>query len=877
MGSTNFAARRPLYTAVYRYLFATLGAATVAPFAVAEEAQNQWACQADASGSWVCETAPLPGAPYARPEARAVAPVASPAEGDNEPHISSTRNLDWVPEKFLTDDEKQLMGKNCCGAYVEPPRDYPDAELTPEEASLRVSAATTEARGDVATLEGDVQVSQGYRQVRSNVARVDQENRTVELEGNVNFREPGILLTGDRAYVNIDSGDVDVDEATFVFHQSNVRGTAGNLKKRDDHFIYIDNATYTTCEPGNNAWQLKASDVDIDTVRGVATGKNVRLEVKDWPVLYMPWIRFPVGDNRATGLLFPLITTGNDNGLDYSQPVYLNLAPNYDATLTPRFVQERGSMLEAEARHLSSWSETEISGGYLWDDDGGKVGRESSTEGALRPNEGEDRWIAKLNHTGGIGYRWSTLIDYTDVSDDDYLLDLDTATLEVNSKSHLNQQVAAGYNTDNWLFTAQVQEFETLIKGGLEQFQQLPRIDANGQYRFARDFVVNLKQHYVMFDHSESDVVGSGTFLTRDDENTTVTGSRLRTDYSLTWDKQWLWGFFRPSAIVKYAAYDLQNPLFDQTDDSPDVMVPVAVLDTGLFFEQRNSWLDGYTQTLEPRLYYLNSRFEDQSAIPNFDTSDLTFSYQQLFRDDRFSGGDRIGDTEQLTVGVTTRLINSNTGVERLRFSLGQIYYRDERRVTLDPLLTSDLTRDTSDIAAELAATFWDHWRLQTDLLFNEQDGAINKGSAALRYNDREGEVFNIVYRYTRRDDLLYQFSPGTTIIDTVNADIDQVDLSFSVPLSTNWNLLGRYNHDINTGQELEIFAGIEYSSCCWRASMVARRWVDRDDTLILAGDNLDHSTGLFFQIQFRGLAGTGTRVDNILREGIYGYQPPEL
>lgn len=876
MGLTTFAARRPIYTAVYRYLLATLGVASVAPFAVAEQVQNQWACNADEGGNWVCETAPLSGAPYVRPEARAVAPAASDAQA-SEPHISSTRNLDWVPENLLTEDEKRLMSKNCCGAYIEPPRDYLDATLDPEEASLRVSAATTEARGNVANLEGDVQVSQGYRQVRSNTAMVDQENRIVELEGNVNFREPGLLLTGDRARVNIDSRDVDVDNATFVFHQSNVRGTAGNLKKRGDRYIYIDNATYTTCEPGNNAWQLKASDVDIDTVRGIATGKNVRLAVKDWPVLYMPWIRFPVSDNRATGLLFPLIATGNDNGLDYSQPIYLNLAPDYDATLTPRFVQERGGMLEAEFRHLSRWSETAISGGYLWDDDGGKVSRESTEQGGLRPNEGEDRWIAKINHTGGLGYRWNTLIDYTDVSDSDYLLDLDTATLEVNSKSHLNQQIAAGYTTDNWLFKAQLQEFETLIKGGLEQYQQLPRIDANGQYRFAGDFVLNLKQHYVMFDHSESDVVGSGTFLTRDANNTTVTGSRLRTDYGLTWDRQWLWGFFKPTAMVKYAAYDLEDPLFGQTDDSPDVIVPVAILDTGLFFEQNNSWFKGYTQTLEPRLYYLNSKFEDQSAIPNFDTSDLTFSYQQLFRDDRFSGGDRIGDTEQLTVGVTTRLINSETGLERLRFSLGQIYYRDERRVTLDPLLTRELSRDTSDIAAELAATFWDHWRLQTDLLFNEQDGAINKGSAALRYNDREGDVFNIAYRYTRRDDLLYQFSPGTTVIDTVNADIDQIDVSFSMPVSTNWNILGRYNHDINTGQELEIFAGLEYSSCCWRASMVARRWVDRDDTILLGGDNLEHSTGLFFQIQFKGLAGTGTRVDNLLREGIYGYQPPEL
>lgn len=868
MGWTSCGARKPLYTAVYGYLLAMSGIA-----AGADEVHNQWSCHAGADGNWQCTEASLNGAPYSRPEARlGAAPL---QQEDDEPRLHLPRNLDWVPEEALTEAERELMRSSCCGAYIEPPRDYEDSALEPDEASMRVSATTTEARGNVATLEGDVQVSQGYRQVRSNNAVVNQDNRTVELSGNINFREPGLLLLGDHALLDVDSGNADVDNATFLLHRSGVRGTAGNLRKRDTNLIYVDNATYTTCEPGNNAWQLKAANIDIDTVRGTAVAKHVRLEVKDWPLLYIPWIRFPISDNRTSGLLYPVIQVGNENGVDYAQPIYLNLAPNYDATLTPRYVQERGAMVEAEFRYLNHWSESTIAGGYLWDDDGGNVSREDTAAGRRQPYQNEDRWVASVQHRGGIGYRWNTLIDYTDVSDSDYFRDLGTATLESNSRSHLNQQIATGYGTNNWNFRAQVQEFETLIKGGLEQYKQLPRLDANGQYRLPGDLIVNLNQHYVMFDHSEDKVIGSGTFLTRDNKNTTVTGSRLRADYALTWDKQWLWGFFKPSAKLKYASYDLDNPLFEQTDDSPDVLVPVTSLDTGLYFEKRSGWPGGYIQTLEPRLFYLRSEYKDQSAIPNFDTSDLTFSYQQLFRDDRFSGGDRIGDTKQVTVGVTSRLINADTGVENLRFSLGQIYYQNERRVTLNPMLTDDLTKDTSDIAAELAATFWQHWRVQSDLLFNDHSGNINKGSAALRYNNRQGSVFNLVYRYTRRDDLLYQFVPQGPNFDTIRADIDQVDVSFVVPIAENWSLLGRYNQDLKTNQELETFAGLEYSSCCWRASLVARRWVDRDDALILARD-LDHRTGLFLQIQFRGLAGTGTRVNSILTEGIYGYQPPE-
>ena len=872
MGDTTVGTRRPLYTAVCRQLFLTFGIATLAGAAVAEDVQNQWSCHADSDGNWVCATVPISGTPYRRPEPR----VAAPAPGqvsDEESHINPTRNLDWVPLEQLSVDEQERVRPNCCGAYIEPPRNYPESDLTPEEASLRVSADSTEARGNVATLEGDVQVSQGYRQVRSNKAVVDQEKRVIELMGNINYREPGVLITGEEARLDMDSREARLTDAGFVLHDSGVRGSAKTLQKGQDDVIYIDNATYTTCEPDNNAWQLKTSDVDIDTIRNMAVARNVRLEVKDIPVLYIPWIRFPTSDNRATGLLFPVLVAGNDNGIDYSQPIYLNLAPNYDATLTPRFIQYRGAMMEAEARYLNDWSTTTVSGGYLWDDDGGDVGKETTASGERLPYEGEDRWLIGVGHKGGMGHAWDTYIDYNDVSDIDYFRDLDTTTLEVNSQSHLNQEIAAGYTTRHWRLGVKAQEFETIIRDGLEQYKQLPRIDANGRYRFGHDLILSLRQHFVAFDHSEDDVFGSGTPLTRDADNTTVTGSRLRADYGITWDKEWLWGFFKPSAKVKAIRYDLDTPLAGQTDESPDILVPVTSLDTGLFFENQDSWFGDYTQTLEPRLYYLKSEYEDQSAIPNFDTSDLTFSYQQLFRDDRFSGSDRIGDTEQLTLGVTTRLIDGDTGIERLRFSFGQIYYFDDRRVTLNPLEQDALVRDSSDIAAELSAGLWSHWRLQGDILFNEQDSDINKGSASLRYNNREGTLFNLAYRYTRRDTLQFDLSQN---IDVINTDIDQLDLSFALPVTDAWKFLGRYNHDFNSGQELEVFAGIEYSSCCWRTSVVARRWIDRDDTLLLGTETLDHQTGLFLQIQFIGLAGTGTRVNNILSEGIYGYQPPE-
>lgn len=861
MGSRTQGKKNILTLAIRSQLLVSLGLAATAPGILAAEGPQKWACSADSDGRWVCSGSKPAGPTFERPRHTETA-----ASGDPETRpLSPASNLDWVDQSLLTEDEKARVRPHCCGAYIEPERDYPDAEKDPDGAPIRVSATTTEAQGSVANLEGDVQVHQGYRQVRSRRAQVDQANRTVHLEGNVNFREPGLLLTGDEADINMHSGEVDIDNARFVLHDSGVRGSAGNLARDQDNIIHIDNATYTTCEPGNTAWLLKAANVDIDRARNHVTAKHMRLNVRGVPVVYVPWIRFPASDDRASGLLFPQIATGNDNGIDYAQPIYLNLAPNYDATLTPRYIQHRGAVMEAEVRHLGRWGATSLSGAFLSSDDGGDVETEDTT--GLRPYEGEDRWMVNLDHRGRLPGGITSLIDFTDVSDVDYFRDLDTATLEVNSQSHLNQQVAFDYRTRHWQFGANAQQYETIIENGVEQYKQLPRLDANGSYRLGdTDLSLSARHHAVLFDHSQDDVVGSGPAFTRDDEGTYVTGSRFRADYSLSWDKQWLWGFFRPTAMFKHVTYNLDNPLRDSDDKSPQITVPVGSIDAGIYLERDTQWLGGFIQTLEPRLYYLYSGYEDQSAIPNFDTKELTFDYQQLFRDDRFSGGDRIGDTEQLSLGLTSRFIDAATGQERFRVSAGQIFYMDDRRVTLTQT-DEELIQTESNIASAFAATFGDYWRIQGDVLLDDKGGAVEKGSASLRYNNREATLFNLAYRYTSEEQ-----ATNTNFNDT-----DQIDASFALPVSDSWRLLGRYNFDLTSNQEIEMFAGLEYTSCCWSVSLLARRWVDRDDSQLIASlDELDHQEGLFLQFQLKGLAGTGTRISNILADGIYGYQPAE-
>lgn len=856
---------------------AMLCAATITAEAATRQ---QWDCHPAGDGShWVCGEIEVPGSPYRRPE-RTVRPE---PQQDGIPSVATPLNLDWVERDKLTAQQYEQVRSGCCGAYIEPPRTYPESDLPPEKATLEVGAATSQILQDnIALLQGDVHVTQGRRQIRSDDARVDRDTREIELTNNVIYREPGLLMLSDRAHADIDRDSVTTNNATFVMHDSGVRGTASRLQRDDDGMIYVNDATYTTCQPGNNAWRLKSAELDLDTAAGWGTGRHVRLELKDVPVIYLPWVRFPLDDRRTTGVLFPTWEISETNGLDVAVPIYLNLAPNYDATITPRYLSERGLMLELEARHMSLRTSTVFSGGYLREDAGGARDEDIDPNTGLARYEDDDRSIVRLRHNGGMGAAWSTRADYTRVSDNDFFRDLDAATLEVSSQTHLLQMAGAGYQLGSWNFDLEARKYQTIIDSSLEQFrppkqyQMMPRVSANGRYRFG-GIATTLNHQLTHFEN---------------DDSSRVTGQRARIDYGAEWTRNWMWGFFSPAVKLKHISYDLDRPSGDMRDSTPGVTVPVAMIDSGIFLERPTSLIGNHTQTLEPRLFYLYSETKDQSELPEFDTSLSTFSYQQLFRDDRFSGGDRIGDAHQITIGITTRLLDQSNGVERFRASIGQAFYLDKREVSLDlhPDILRDpdwqpssgnenhnrylyqqydeLRRNRSDYAAEAALRLGNFWRLQTDILWDARDDKINKTGASLRYRDDNDRILNFGYRYNRE-------LPVTINNIVRNRDIEQTEFSTFWPLAdSNFSLIGRWQHDLTNNRELETYAGLEYNSCCWTIAVIARRWIDRDDARLIPDDDLEYDQGIFFQIQLKGLAGLGDTMESLLSEGIYGYQP---
>jgi LPS-assembly protein len=857
----------------------------------ANDTHAQWNCQPSADGqAWSCNTVQVEGPAYKRPQharGRSAAVTSAPVATNKPRHLPAAQ-VDWVAQEQLSKEQVKSMTPGCCGRYIEPPLTHEDAELDPAKAPLRASADRSELLQEItAVLEGDVLLTQGHRKLQADRIELNQETDIATLEGDIRLREPGLLLTGSRAELNVDQGYAHIDNASYLVHEQEIRGDASRLSRRNDETLVLEGGTFTRCEPDSDTWYLRGAELTLDPVNEVGTGRHVRLEVKGVPVLYTPWISFATGDRRTSGFLFPSISSSDSGGIDIATPYYFNLAPDYDLTLTPRFISDRGEMLEVETRHLSRWFETKLSGAYLAKDEGGDdedlqdlIDEGLISEEEARPYLDEDRWLVAVDHRGGWDQPWYSRVDYTRVSDEDYFRDLDTASLEVNSQTHLRQQGTLGYRSDHWHGQLRAEEYQTLSSTASTPYKQLPRVNVDGLYQFG-SLQLSLGHEYTSFDHRDKD------------SDQIVTGERARLEYGLHWDKQWAWGFFKPGVMVKSLSYELDDEhLAAGANDSPSFTVPQASVDMGLFFEREGALFgDHYVQTFEPRLYYFYSEFENQDELIdatstggdiNFDSSDLTFTYSQLFRDSRYAGGDRIDDDDRLSVGLTTRFLEPASGREMFSASLGQIIYFDDRAVDLhlrsEDVLANDQL-DSSEFAAQVSARIGQNWRLSSDVIWDENNSnKVTRGSASLRYRDDQWRLFNLSYRYVRKDPVIDSGDADGdgNISELLDRNIEQGDMSLSWPIAGNWSMVARANYDFTHNRELETLFGVEYNSCCYRWRLVARQWLDNDLVDVIDSLDLEKDQGIFFEFQLKGLGGIGNKVTGILADSIYGYRERE-
>jgi len=699
-----------------------------------------------------------------------------------------------------------------CLAPIDPEMDRLLAEQLEGNGEISVSADDADLRRDgVSQLSGDVLISGPGRELRADSAAFDALTQRLRVDGAVVYRDGNLLVRSEDAGFDATAQVIDFRNATFSLPRRPARGGAGSLEVRGDRTIRLREVLYTTCPEGNQDWALRAGDIRLDADTGFGTARNVRIDFLGVPILYTPWITFPITDERKSGFLFPRVGRSERTGEDIAVPYYVNLAPNYDLLLEPRYMTRRGLMIGSEFRYLLRNSSGTAEIEYL-------------------PNDqvtGKSRRFSSLYHRSFLGDRWRATLDGADASDGRYFEDL-AGGVTATSQTHLDRRLDIEYAGRALRFLARLQAYQTIDDTLLEEerpYRRLPQILLEGRWPdqlLGMDLTMN--GELVNFDRS----VG-------------VTGWRMDVapEISRRFGPPGL--YLRPSLALQHTRYALDDLLPGQPS-SPTRTLPISSLELGAIFE-RNTGPGHLLQTLEPRAQFVHIPFRQQDALPIFDTIESDFDLVQLFRSDRYLGADRVGDTDQINLGLTTRVVDERSGRERLRVTLGQTYYTSSQAVAL-PGATPP-SASSSEYIGELGLALADRWRIDLGHQWSSELSATSRSEARLQYRPGEDRVVNISYRF-RRDAL------------------EQGDVSFSWPASERWSLVGRYNYSLRDNTTLDRFAGVQYRSCCFALRLVARRYISRR-----TGES---DTAITLQIELQGLASVGDPADDFIERGIGGY-----
>ncbi|MEM6707492.1 MAG: LPS assembly protein LptD [Pseudomonadota bacterium] len=741
----------------------------------------------------------------------------------------------------------------CRGEYAFPPVTLAadvEASTLPVEAEAERGSYRM---GESAELAGNVRLQQGDRTLTGDAVSIDLATQVARFDTPIELIEPQVILSGARATTQLASRETQLEGAEILLNATQFRATADRVDLSAAGDLSVDRLSLTRCPPGNRSWRVTASNFQIDEGSPYARVRNATLRVAGVPMFYLPYARFPASDDRLSGWLFPNFGYSDEDGVDLAVPYYFNLAPNYDLTLTPRWIGERGTGLEAQTRYLDGYGQSAIYGAFMANDDlyNGEFDRSDFAE--LFPEEpfdGADRWLYGMSHNGSralAGGQLRTFVDYTAVSDGDYFRDLGT-DIGISSRVQLQRFGEAVYRNGNLEARLWAQRFQVLDAASRSQYERLPEVTLSYGGRLPLGLRWSAGAALANFDRDTRNLSGLNA----------VTGTRLHLTPRLELPLSWPFGFLDVAAGYLLTRYDLDSDgvtgLADDFEDKPSREAGFGRIDGGLVFERPVSpFGTQLVQTLEPRLYYLHQGFVDQSTLPLFDTVPLTFQYRQLFRENRFSGVDRIGDANQLSVGLTTRLLSERNGREWLRASVGQIRFFRDREVALLGSASNDDRLRSSAVATEMAGTITTAFRWSGVVLWDPQDGEVDESSVTLGWQPAPNRILNVGYRQRRL------------------GDIDQTDVSLYWPIGRRFAVLGRWNYDLETGRTIEGIGGLEYNDCCWKVRLVARRFIENPSASEVTSLNADE--GIELQIVFRGLAGFGNRLESILERSIRGYQ----
>ncbi|MDR4514742.1 LPS-assembly protein LptD [Nitrosomonas sp.] len=663
------------------------------------------------------------------------------------------------------------------------------------------------------------------------------QTKDAEVTGNIRLDRKNDFIQGDYLKLNLDTQVGFLTEPRYTMKEGDGRGTGEQLFFEGKNQYRLKKGEYTTCPVDDEDWYIRASDLKIDSEKEVGEARNVSVVFKGVPILYTPWLDFSYTGQRKSGFLAPVVGHTKRSGADLAIPFYINIAPNMDATIAPRVMSQRGFMLSNEARYIGHGVHGRVQADVLPDDF----------------DTHKTRYGVSFQHAQYLGHGWRGQLDYNRVSDNRFLRDLSN-NLSQTSRTNLLQQAGLFYHGDLGLdgtisFSAIAQRFQTLQDPFLPQdsnlliispYKRLPQLTMNAIKRNVAGMDFGLNATWTNFAHSSAD---------------RAEGKRLTLYPTVSVPFRNSYGFITPKFGLHYTQYALSENV-GTVGSNTDRTIPIVSLDSGVIFD-RNVTIGGnhYIQTLEPRAFYVYAPFKDQSFLPNFDSAESDFSFAQMLTENRFSGHDRINDANQITLALTSRLLEPSTGIERLRAAVGQQFRFSDRKVILD---SSQITSRRADFIAAVAGRITREISTDVNIQLDQQSLRTEKIRAGISYQPELGKVINLGYRYTR------DVRESIDIPDNqLNTAIKQVDTSIQWPFFSNWHTVARVNYSLRDDRLLAGLAGFEYISCCYKFRVVVQK---------LTTATSRTTTAVFVQLELNGLMNIGSNPLRVLQQSIPGY-----
>ena len=722
-------------------------------------------------------------------------------------------------------------------------------DLVSEKQSSEIFQESVEIEGDsLETLldrkmkaKGNAILKKGNKTIKAEVIEYDQISEKLITQGNTSIDLEKISLSGTKLNYRLSDQTGKMEDVTFNIKSDkkeetivqkgievtkryyDFRGDAKAIFFEGENKTKLESSRLTTCEVDSNDWYIKSKNMEIDTKKDQVKASHASLDFKGVPIFYMPSTSFSLNKNRQSGFLSSTFGTTSKSGFEFRVPYYFNISPNMDATLTARYLGKRGPLADGEFRYLTENYSGINQLQYMNHD-------QSSGQ--------DNRYFLKLNHQHQFGRGWSGSYDLQKVSDNTYFSDLATM-IQVTSVVNLPQRVNLNYSGDIWKLNLLTEKYQTLTNASNSPYQRLPQVNLSGKKDYD-NFILDLKSQWTLF---ERDDKFASTFT----DAQKITGSRFTMTPAITIPLTSEYGYIKPKVSANIRSYNLNN----STDNNKDIVTPIFSLDSGVYLDRNINFLNqNYTNTLEPRLFYVYIPYKDQSVLPNFDSGLADLNMQTLFYENQYNGQDRINDANQLTASLTSKFLDKN-GKERLSAIIAQRYYFEDRRVFGNDL--TEAKKANSDIFMGASAKLPNSLNLDAMFQFDPTSNSLLRSTLGSRYNPEPGKMLNVSYRLI------------DNIIDN-NQDLEVFNAAGQWPLGNRFYSIGRYNYDLKSSQTIEVLAGLEYDGGCW----VARSIFDR----ISLPTSPNPNYAFFIQLELNGIGSIGSdanKLNNFLYRNVPG------